>query len=205
MSCSSSSPPVIWPALLTSRSIRARSSPSSSQQASIDAREERSMRTARTSPAPPDGGSTASKRSGARTPASTARSGLAANRSTSARPMPRFAPVTRAVAPERSMHTPTRPPSFPISERQDRLRAARRRRAPGADPSAGRRPPRLGSDPRPGGGGARHDRARPPRLRRLRSEEHTSELQSPVHLVCRLLLEKKKNTKQLSRRSRERQ
>src|SRR5690348_15146012 len=29
----------------------------------------------------------------------------------------------------------------------------------------------------------------------LRSEEHTSELQSPVHLVCRLLLEKKKNKK----------
>src|SRR5690348_17468246 len=29
----------------------------------------------------------------------------------------------------------------------------------------------------------------------FRSEEHTSELQSPVHLVCRLLLEKKKNTK----------
>src|SRR5690348_17512908 len=27
---------------------------------------------------------------------------------------------------------------------------------------------------------------------RTRSEEHTSELQSPVHLVCRLLLEKKK-------------
>src|SRR5690348_18002550 len=27
-----------------------------------------------------------------------------------------------------------------------------------------------------------------------RSEEHTSELQSPVHLVCRLLLEKKNNT-----------
>src|SRR5438552_12309184 len=34
-----------------------------------------------------------------------------------------------------------------------------------------------------------HDR---PRLRR--SEEHTSELQSPDHLVCRLLLEKKKTT-----------
>src|SRR5690348_18199036 len=30
-----------------------------------------------------------------------------------------------------------------------------------------------------------------------RSEEHTSELQSPVHLVCRLLLEKKKLTKKL--------
>src|SRR5207244_13030850 len=28
--------------------------------------------------------------------------------------------------------------------------------------------------------------------RRTRSEEHTSELQSPDHLVCRLLLEKKK-------------
>src|SRR5258708_38348650 len=27
----------------------------------------------------------------------------------------------------------------------------------------------------------------------IRSEEHTSELQSPDHLVCRLLLEKKKN------------
>src|SRR5690348_17572113 len=30
--------------------------------------------------------------------------------------------------------------------------------------------------------------------RRRRSEEHTSELQSPVHLVCRLLLEKKNKT-----------
>src|SRR6266487_5216416 len=30
-------------------------------------------------------------------------------------------------------------------------------------------------------------------VRSRRSEEHTSELQSPVHLVCRLLLEKKKN------------
>src|SRR5687768_17787246 len=29
-------------------------------------------------------------------------------------------------------------------------------------------------------------------LQRLRSEEHTSELQSRLHLVCRLLLEKKK-------------
>src|SRR5947208_5919621 len=29
---------------------------------------------------------------------------------------------------------------------------------------------------------------------RIRSEEHTSELQSPDHLVCRLLLEKKKKT-----------
>src|SRR6478735_10967146 len=43
---------------------------------------------------------------------------------------------------------------------------------------------------------------RPPRSRRCsgrrrrsrRSEEHTSELQSPCNLVCRLLLEKKKKT-----------
>src|SRR2546422_5757719 len=31
------------------------------------------------------------------------------------------------------------------------------------------------------------------RAAKLRSEEHTSELQSRLHLVCRLLLEKKKN------------
>src|SRR5438552_12574937 len=35
---------------------------------------------------------------------------------------------------------------------------------------------------------AAHEASRPAR----RSEEHTSELQSPDHLVCRLLLEKKK-------------
>src|SRR5437879_9209950 len=34
--------------------------------------------------------------------------------------------------------------------------------------------------------------------RQLRSEEHTSELQSPMYLVCRLLLEKKKTTKLIS-------
>src|SRR2546422_7671565 len=32
-----------------------------------------------------------------------------------------------------------------------------------------------------------------------RSEEHTSELQSRLHLVCRLLLEKKKKHKKLAR------
>src|SRR5258708_31528045 len=42
----------------------------------------------------------------------------------------------------------------------------------------------------------------PPVHRVERSEEHTSELQSPDHLVCRLLLEKKKNeqyNKQINR------
>src|SRR5437879_8074012 len=33
-------------------------------------------------------------------------------------------------------------------------------------------------------------------VRLARSEEHTSELQSPMYLVCRLLLEKKKQIKQ---------
>src|SRR4051794_41238333 len=36
----------------------------------------------------------------------------------------------------------------------------------------------------------------------IRSEEHTSELQSPVHLVCRLLLEKKKEGDTSDRRRR---
>src|SRR2546427_12338730 len=38
-----------------------------------------------------------------------------------------------------------------------------------------------------------HLAAREHGLERLRSEEHTSELQSQSNLVCRLLLEKKKN------------
>src|SRR5258708_12546186 len=47
-----------------------------------------------------------------------------------------------------------------------------------------RRHHKVGACPNPGG----------PAARDCRSEEHTSELQSPDHLVCRLLLEKKKNT-----------
>src|SRR5438876_6998506 len=39
---------------------------------------------------------------------------------------------------------------------------------------------------------------------KLRSEEHTSELQSPVHLVCRPLLEKKKSVRQKHRKERRR-
>src|SRR5437867_9589297 len=41
--------------------------------------------------------------------------------------------------------------------------------------------------------GKQHDC--PEQSRHHRSEEHTSELQSPYDLVCRLLLEKKKNNK----------
>src|SRR5690348_17999905 len=54
-----------------------------------------------------------------------------------------------------------------------RLARRRRRRRAGHLAAAGPRGPDRGAQPR-------------------RSEEHTSELQSPVHLVCRLLLEKKK-------------
>src|SRR5687768_17669395 len=67
-----------------------------------------------------------------------------------------------------------------------------------------------------GGGGARARRARLPAVRQsgaravgrrgrgrnARSEEHTSELQSRLHLVCRLLLEKKKNKHLLRSRKR---
>src|SRR2546422_7173340 len=55
---------------------------------------------------------------------------------------------------------------------------------------AGSRPPGVsaGSLPQP-----RAVLARVQRAGARRSEEHTSELQSRLHLVCRLLLEKKKN------------
>src|SRR2546422_1303810 len=51
-----------------------------------------------------------------------------------------------------------------------------------------------------GVGRQRHLRGRLRRRRLLdgRSEEHTSELQSRLHLVCRLLLEKKKKKKRYS-------
>src|SRR2546422_5862334 len=41
--------------------------------------------------------------------------------------------------------------------------------------------------------------ARVLKKRAARSEEHTSELQSRLHLVCRLLLEKKKNVEDTGR------
>src|SRR5437870_8273763 len=70
-----------------------------------------------------------------------------------------------------------RPPRSTLFPYTTLFRSTSRHRTP---PSAsGRRSPRQSSAP-----------AR-------RSEEHTSELQSRGHLVCRLLLEKKKNTEQL--------
>src|SRR5690606_41470203 len=70
------------------------------------------------------------------------------------------------------------------------LRHRRRRRAPTGrvrrDRGVG-----CGAVDRPRRRGPRHWCAGP--RRRQRSEEHTSELQSRENLVCRLLLEKKKN------------
>src|SRR5690349_23694017 len=84
---------------------------------------------------------------------------------------------------------PPRPTLFPYTtlfrSRPDRGVLRRRRAAP--------------DDPRRGEGQAAQDRRRARRRRRhrshlglTRSEEHTSELQSRRDLVCRLLLEKKK-------------
>src|SRR5690348_17427466 len=56
---------------------------------------------------------------------------------------------------------------------------------------SGRRDPRRAGDDALSLGAWRAGASR--QARADRSEEHTSELQSPVHLVCRLLLEKKKN------------
>src|SRR3712207_8090851 len=84
--------------------------------------------------------------------------------------------------------------ALPISSRRDT--GGRR---PGAPPAVARASscPRRASRRRRSTARRRSlrssDRVVPP----LRSEEHTSELQSRQYLVCRLLLEKKKNTRLL--------
>src|SRR5688500_19663552 len=85
-----------------------------------------------------------------------------------------------------------RPPSstlFPYTTlfRSRARRGAARRRYPAA---VDRRDERRRG--RGGGRGAAHAAWAPPAPR---SEEHTSELQSPCNLVCRLLLEKKKENR----------
>src|SRR3712207_7941921 len=77
-------------------------------------------------------------------------------------------------------------PIYPERARAVAVRAARvHRGAPAA-----RAGPGVG---RPPGQHAHGRRERRAALRPRRSEEHTSELQSRQYLVCRLLLEKKKN------------
>src|SRR3712207_8599998 len=77
--------------------------------------------------------------------------------------------------------------ALPISPRP-----ARGRGAPGGDAHAPRRRFSVDGGRQHGLDGGPGDPRRP-RLRPPRSEEHTSELQSRQYLVCRLLLEKKKN------------
>src|SRR5256885_10370927 len=84
-------------------------------------------------------------------------------------------------------------PIYQVVERTDRgAQVRRRRRRVHATLARGVERLRLGEGPLERGAVAR------PRDHRLRSEEHTSELQSPCNLVCRLLLEKKKNAPPLA-------
>src|SRR5256885_12034760 len=72
-----------------------------------------------------------------------------------------------------------------------RRRLARRSLLPGAAARTGQPQPAVGGLPSVRRGAARAwDEGK--KLTGFRSEEHTSELQSPCNLVCRLLLEKKK-------------
>src|SRR5690348_17698383 len=73
---------------------------------------------------------------------------------------------------------------FPTRRSSDLVRGERRHRG-------GRRARRQRGAPL-------RRRCRRPGASLRRSEEHTSELQSPVHLVCRLLLEKKKHLKEIN-------
>src|SRR6267154_3676155 len=76
------------------------------------------------------------------------------------------------------------PQPLSVQQRSSHGGAARPRSGPGVAPArSARGAGRDAADRDPAGG---------PGLC-SRSEEHTSELQSPVQLVCRLLLEKKKN------------
>src|SRR5437764_1826925 len=61
------------------------------------------------------------------------------------------------------------------------------------------RPPRIPLGDQPGELAAGRCAGR--RFAGLRSEEHTSELQSPMYLVCRLLLEKKKKNKKKKKKN----
>src|SRR5207244_9766274 len=88
--------------------------------------------------------------------------------------------------------------ALPISSRH-RPGLRTQRAAPGAAARRRRRTLRCARS-RSGArarGGARRRRGGFRRQLAHRSEEHTSELQSPDHLVCRLLLEKKKNTQKI--------
>src|SRR5258708_24798637 len=80
-----------------------------------------------------------------------------------------------------------RPPRSTLFPYTTLFRSAARPSAPWARRTSGRYLPAAGASSRRG--------TSTPATHSARSEEHTSELQSPDHLVCRLLLEKKKKTR----------
>src|SRR5207244_9363275 len=87
---------------------------------------------------------------------------------------------------------PPASPLFPYTTLFRSLRVGIRRREP-----AGARMGNLARLPDRSQAARRRRRSHVPgaRIPQARSEEHTSELQSPDHLVCRLLLEKKKKNR----------
>src|SRR5689334_24154097 len=88
---------------------------------------------------------------------------------------------------------PPRSTLFPYTTlfRSRRRRSQRR----GVDGAGGQQPPRELRRAEVQG----PERSGKARWLAVRSEEHTSELQSQFHLVCRLLLEKKKRQRQIDR------
>src|SRR5690242_21533861 len=99
-------------------------------------------------------------------------------------------------------HAPPRPKLFPYTTLfRSRHKVSRfavcLAKPPLGSPHSGAEPLRSGTRPLGSGMAPAHSGTPPFRSgrgpSRSRSEEHTSELQSHVNLVCRLLLEKKKN------------
>src|SRR5207244_11993986 len=109
-------------------------------------------------------------------------------------PSPQFARLSPSLSYSPALYFPPHapppdPPSFPTRRSSDLFLPGRAARTPASPPATrSHRARRCGSPRALAMGG--HWRGE------IRSEEHTSELQSPDHLVCRLLLEKKKENTQ---------
>src|SRR5205823_7195313 len=103
------------------------------------------------------------------------------------RPAP---PLSPARTPQGAPAGPPPPPALRVSRPRAGHGGARRRRRPVPSPTTVP-PHRRRPSPLAPGWPARRTAAATP-FDELRSEEHTSELQSLAYLVCRLLLEKKK-------------
>src|SRR5690606_41697619 len=95
----------------------------------------------------------------------------------------------RCLAPHHELHSfPTRRSSDLCSEENDSATSSSSKGCSRRPPGRTRTPLRRTASPR----GRLNGSSPPERSTRVRSEEHTSELQSRENIVCRLLLEKKK-------------